>query len=174
MKAVLRSFLIASLGAAALGLPAAASATPASTSFKIVGYEYAFTSTLGSFAGKGVGDAGDSAAWNANVKHDRLGSVPTYVNGGSFAMTSRSAGGAIDAVTGTLSYHGGTIATLKRGANCTNQQYRVTATLEDVLTTTSLGGSGELAVTLTHFRVRLFGRCVIYKARVAGTVSFTY
>jgi hypothetical protein len=174
MRAALRSFVVASLGAAVLGLPAAASAAPESTSFKIVGYEYAFTSTLGSFAGKGVGDAGDIAAWNANVEHDRLGSVPTYVNGGLFAMTSRSGSGAFDAVTGTLTYHGGTIATLNRGANCTNQQYRVTGTLEDVRTTTSAGGSGELAVTLTHYRARLFGRCVAYKARVAGTVSFTY
>jgi hypothetical protein len=174
MSAVLRSFIVAALGAAALALPAAASAAPASTSFAIVGYEYAFTSTVGSFAGKGRGNAGDTAAWNAYVKHDRLGSVPTYVNGGSFLMTTRSASGTLDAVTGTLAYHGGTITTLDRGANCTNQQYRVTAALQDVQTTTSVGGTGELAVTLTHYRARLFGRCVAYKARVAGTVSFTY
>jgi hypothetical protein len=35
-------------------------------------------------------------------------------------------------------------------------------------------GSGQLAVRLTHYRARVLGRCVIYKARVAGTVTFTY
>jgi hypothetical protein len=169
-----RSLLVASLAVAALALPAAATAAPASTTFRIVGYEYAFTPTVGSFAGTGRGNAGDIAAWNAYVKHDRLGSSPTYVNGGSFAMTTRSVGGAFDAVTGTFTYHGGTITTLNPGTNCTNQQYRVTATLQDVRTTTSSGGSGQLAVTLTHYRARFFGRCVAYKARVAGTVNLAY
>jgi hypothetical protein len=78
--------MVVPLALAAVALPAAASSTPASTSFKIVGYEYAFTSTVGSFAGNGSGDAGGTAYWNATVKHDQLGSDPTYVNGGSFAM----------------------------------------------------------------------------------------
>jgi hypothetical protein len=174
MRIGLRLLVAVSLGAAALAFSTVASAAPASTSFKLVGYEYAFTSTVGSFAGKAGGDAGDSAAWNAYVKHDRLGSLPTYVNGGSFAMTVRRAGGGLDAVTGALTYHGGTIRTLNRGANCTNQQYLVTAALKDVQTTTTVDGSGQLAVRLTHYRARVLGRCVIYKARVAGTVSFTY
>src|SRR6266542_2856856 len=131
MRTALRSLCIALLASAALVLPAAGSATPASTSFKIVGYEYAFTSTVGSFAGRGGGDADETALWNAVVKHDRLGSVPAYVNGGSVVMTTRSASGALDAVAVTLSYHGGTITTLRQGANCTNQRYRVTATLQD-------------------------------------------
>jgi hypothetical protein len=38
---------------ATLALPAAASPAPASTSFAVVGYEYAFTSTVGTFAGSG-------------------------------------------------------------------------------------------------------------------------
>ncbi len=174
MRAALRSLFVVPLAAGALALPAAASATPASTSFKIVGYEYAFTSTVGSFAGTGTGNAGDTAVWNASVKHDPLGSIPTYVNGGSFAMTTSSSSGALDAVTGAFTYHGGTITTLKRGANCTNQRYLVTDTLQDVSTSTTSGGSGNFTVTLTHYRARLFGHCVIYKARVAGTVSFTY
>jgi hypothetical protein len=78
--------------AAALALPAAASSAPPSTSFAIVGYEYAFTSTVGSFAGNGSGNEGGTAYWNATVKHDRLGSNPTYVNGGSFAMAIRGPG----------------------------------------------------------------------------------
>jgi hypothetical protein len=173
MRAALRFLIVVSLAAGALALPAAASAEPASTTFVIVGYEYAFTSTVGSFAGYGHGNADESALWNASVEHDPLGSSPTYVNGGSFEMTTNGPSG-FDAVTGSFAYHGGMITKLAAGANCTNQKYRVTGTLEDVSTTTTTGGSGSFDATLTHFRARLFGHCVIYKARVAGTVGFTY
>jgi hypothetical protein len=89
-------------------------------------------------------------------------------------MTTSGLSG-VDAVTGSFAYHGGKITTLASGTNCTNQRYRVTGTLEDVsTTTTTTGGSGTFDVTLTHYRARLFGHCVIYKARVAGTVGFTY
>jgi hypothetical protein len=91
-----RALLVVPLALATLELPAGASSAPASTSFKIVGYEYAFTSTVGSFAGHGSGDAGGTAYWNATVKHDRLGSDPTYVNGGSFAMAIRGPGSSVD------------------------------------------------------------------------------
>ena len=107
------------------------------------------------------------------MKHDRLGSTPTYVNGGSFAMTVQGPG--IDAVVGTFTHHGGTIRTLDRGANCTNQQYLVTDDLENVSTSTTSGGSGSFEGVLTHYRYRLwFGPCVIYKARFVGDVSFSY
>ena len=174
VKIRLRSLWIAVAASAALAVPAAGSADPASTTFRIVGYEYAFTSTVGSFAGKGSGDANERAVWNTVVKHDRLGSDPAYVNGGSLALTTRSASGRLDAIAGKLTYHGGTITTLSRGPDCTNQRYRVTATLQDVRTRTSTGGSGEFTVILTHYRKRLLGRCVAYKARVAGTATFTY
>jgi hypothetical protein len=174
MKIGFRSSLLALVAAAALALPGAATAAPASTTFTIVGYEYAFTSTVGNFAGSGVGNAGDTAVWNASVQHDPLGSTPTYVNGGSFQMVTWSPSGHIDSVTGTFAYHGGTITTLNSGANCTNQRYLVTGTLEDVATTTTTGGTGSFSAVLTHFRASLFGRCVIYKARVVGTVTFAY
>src|SRR5256714_6479797 len=77
-----RASLLALAAFAATVLPAAGSAAPASTSFAIVGYEYAFTSTVGSFAGTGAGNAGDTGPWNARVEHDPLRSSPTYVNGG--------------------------------------------------------------------------------------------
>jgi hypothetical protein len=169
-----RGLLVLPLTLAAVALPAAASSAPVSTSFKIVGYEYAFTSTVGSFAGSGSGDAGGTAYWNATVKHDPLGSVPTYVNGGSFAMTVRGPGSSIDAVVGTFTRHGGKITTLDRGANCTNQKYLVADTLKAVSTPSTSNGAGNFRVTLTHYRHRLLGRCVAYKARVSGTVSFTY
>jgi hypothetical protein len=166
--------LVVSLALAAVALPAAASSAPLSTSFEIVGYEYAFTSTVGSFAGEGTGDKGGTGYWTATVKHDRLGSNPTYVNGGSFAMTIRGPGSSVDVVVGTFTHHGGKITTLDRGANCTNQKYLVADTLKAVSTPTTSHGAGNFRVTLTHYRHRLLGRCVAYKARVSGTVSFTY
>jgi hypothetical protein len=174
MKHLLRSSIAAIAAAAALAVPSAASAAPASTTFRIVGYEYAFTQTVGSFAGTAVGNAGDIGAWNATVQHDQLGSNPTYVNGGLFQLVTASPNGTSDHATGTFAYHGGTIRMLNPGAGCTNQQYLVTGTLQHVSTSTTSGGTGEMSVVLTHYRFSLFGRCVIYKARVAGSVSFTY
>ena len=169
-----RALLAVPLALAAFAAPQAASSAPPSTSFKIVGYEYAFTSTAGSFAGRGSGNAGQTAVWNAYVEHDRLGSNPTYVDGGSFAMATTTPSGALDFVRGTFAYHGGTITTLNAGANCTNQQYRVSDGLENVRTSTTSGGSGSFAVTLTHYRYSLFGHCLIYKARVSGALSVSY
>ena len=160
--------------AAALAIPATAAAAPASTTFAVSGYEYAFTSTVGCFAGSADGNAGDRAAWNTCVEHDPLGSQPTYINGGRFAMATRSPAGNYDYVTGTFVYHGGTIETIDRGANCTNQRYLVTGALENVITSTTSGGSGTFAARLTHFRARIFGRCIAYRATVVGTASFAY
>ena len=157
-----------------LVLTAGAAASPGSTSFKITGYEYAFTSTVGSFAGRGAGNAGETGFWNATVKHDKLGATSAFVNGGLFVITVKKATGGLDAVSGTFTHHGGSVTTLKPGTNCTNQQYRVTAKLQDVLTTTSAGGSGTLSAILTHYRVRVLGRCLAYKARVAGSVILAY
>src|SRR5919197_2453175 len=118
MKSLFRSSVAVVLALAALTLPAGASAAPASTSFAIAGFEYAFTSTVGSFAGAGVGNAGDRAVWSTRVEHDPLGSVPTYINGGSFQMVTRSPTGRLDSVTGTFVHHGGTITTLSTGPRC--------------------------------------------------------
>jgi hypothetical protein len=171
---VARALRVVPIALLAAALPGAASSAPLSTSFKIVGYEYAFTSTVGSFAGNGTGNAGGTAYWNATVKHDRLGSVPTYVNGGSFAMAIRGPGTLVGAVVGTFTHHGGRITTLDRGANCTNQKYLVADALKAVSTPTTSNGTGNFSVTLTHYRHRLLGHCVAYKARVVGTVSFMY
>jgi hypothetical protein len=170
----LRFFLVSCFAGAALLLPLDATAAPASTSFTIVGYEYAFTSTVGSFAGTGTGTAGEKAVWNATVKHDPLGSIPTHINGGRVELATASATGHLDFATGALGYHRGSITTLNPGSNCTNQEFLVTGALEDVTTSTTSGGSGTFAATLTHYRYWLFGRCIIYKAGVRGTVSFTY
>jgi hypothetical protein len=168
-----RRSLLAAL-AVAVALPAAASSEPVSSSFTISGREYAFTSTRGFFAGNGNGNRGGTAYWNATVKHDKLGPSPAYVNGGSVAITVRDGGISVDAIVGTFARHGGTIATLVRGENCTNQKYLVTGRLERVLTTSTSNGTGSLSATLTHYRHRVLGRCLAYKASVAGTVTFAY
>jgi hypothetical protein len=173
MTRLFRSSVAVLLAIAALALPAGAAAAPASTAFTIVGYEYAFTSTVGSFAGVGQGNAGDKAVWNTSVEHDQLGSTPTYINGGSFEMVTRSPTGTYDSVTGTFVYHGGTITTLSTGPHCTNQRFLVAGALQDVATTTTSGGTGNFSAVLTHYRISLFGHCLIYKARVVGTVGFT-
>lgn len=169
-----RFLLVGCFAAAALVLPLDGTAAPASTSFTIVGYEYAFTSTVGSFAGTATGNAGEKAMWNATVEHDPLGSVPTYVNGGRVELATAGGSGHLDYATGTLGYHRGSITTLNPGSNCTNQQYLVTGALENVTTSTTSGGSGTFTARLTHYRYSLFGHCVIYKAGVRGTVSFSY
>jgi hypothetical protein len=173
MKAFVRSSVTLLLAIAALALPAGASAAPASTTFAIAGNEYAFTSTVGSFAGAGLGDKGDRALWNTSVQHDPLGSVPTHITGGSFRMATWSPTGHTDSVTGAF-MNGGTITTLNLGLNCTNQRFQVTGALQGVATSTTSGGHGIFSATLTHHRISLFGHCLIYDASIAGAVSFTY
>ena len=170
-----RFLLAAVLGAIGFASVGDATAAPTSTTFNVVGYEYAFTSTLGCFAGTAAGNAGDSGTWNACVQHDPLGTVPTtYIDGGSVALATSGPSDPLDVVTGNFVYHGGTITTIDPGDGCTNQQYLVKGTLQDVATTTSSGGTGTFSAILTHYRYSFFGTCVIYKAKVVGTVSFAY
>ena len=175
MARPLRFLVIAIAAAAMLAIPLSAVAAPASTTFAVTGVEYAFTPTVGFFAGSAAGDAGERGAWNTNVEHDRLGSPPPiYVTGGSFWMATRSSALSYDWVSGTFVNHGGTITTLDSGAGCTNQRYRVTGSLEHVRTSSTTDGSGTFSVTLTHHRVPVLGRCITYTATVVGSVSFEY
>jgi hypothetical protein len=170
----LRLLILVGVTAATLSLPAAAPASPGSTTFAIRGLEYAFTQTVGVFAGIGSGNARDSAAWNTDVRHDPLGSEPTYINGGSFEMATTGPEDRLDFVTGSYVHHGGTITTLDPGANCTNQRFRVAGAIEHVATSDTSGGTGAFSAVLTHHRVRIFGRCITYSATVAGSATFTY
>jgi hypothetical protein len=173
MKARLCAAIAALAAVAALALPAAASARPASTTFAVTGNEYAFTQTVGSFAGRAAGNAGDTGLWNARVEHDPLGSQPTYINGGTFEMTTVR-GLSADYVTGDFVHHGGQITVLDPGAGCTNQRFLVAGSIENIATRTTSGGTGMFSAVLTHYRYSVFGHCVIYNARVAGSVSFAY
>jgi hypothetical protein len=174
MRGSFRRLSVAVVAVAALATPVVASAAPASTTFAVRGHEYAFTPTVGFFAGTARGNEGDAAVWNTYVEHDPLGSTPTYITGGSFAMATRSPSGTFDHVRGSFVDHGGTITTIDPGANCTNQHYRVTGALQDVATSTTAGGTGNVDVILTHYRTRIFGRCIAYRATVVGTATFAY
>jgi hypothetical protein len=174
MKRSLRLLGVAIVITTTLALPVAAWSMPASTTFAVRGSEYAFTPTVGFFAGTGAGNLGDTAVWNTYVEHEPLSSAPAYITGGSFAMATRSPSGALDHVRGSFAHQGGTITTVNPGADCTNQQYLVDGVLENVATSTSLDGTGRVTVTLTHHRTRLFGRCITYRATVVGTASFMY
>jgi hypothetical protein len=158
---------------AALAVSPTAIAAPASTTFAVRGFEYAFTSTVGQFAGSAVG-AADVGAWDTRVIHDPLGSAGTVaITGGTFSMRTKSLSSwASDFVTGQ--YTGGTISVVDPGANCTNQRYRVVGTLGNVATSTTVGGAGSFDVILTHHRRLLFGSCITYSATVTGGVSFSY
>jgi hypothetical protein len=170
----LRTLVLVGVTTATLSIPAAAPAAPDSTTFAVRGIEYAFTQTVGVFAGIGSGNAGDSVAWNTDVRHDPLGSDPTYINGGSFAMATTGPDDRLDFVEGSYVHHGGRITTLDPGANCTNQRYRVAGAIEHVATSDTSGGTGAFSAVLTHHRLRILGRCSTYSATVAGTALFRY
>ena len=174
MGRALRLLGLATVVVATLATPAAVSAAPASTTFAVKGAEYAFTRTLGSFAGIARGNAGETAVWNASVEHDPLGSAPTSITGGSFVMGTKGVATTFDYVQGTFVDGGGAITTIDPGTNCTNQRHLVTGALENVATSTTTNGTGFLQVTLTHYRTRIFGRCLTYRATVVGAARFEY
>jgi hypothetical protein len=165
-------FAVVVTATALAALPAAAQAAPASTTFRIQGAEVAFTSTRGTFVGRGAGNAGDRSAWKAVVDHTPLSSLPASITGGRFTMTTLSPALTPDFVVGAFT--GGTISVVNPGLGCTNQTYDVSGDVGGVTTSTTAGGTGSFDVLLTHYRVRLFGRCVSYAATVTGTASFTY
>jgi hypothetical protein len=165
-------FAVVATAAALAALPAQAEAAPNSTTFQVQGVEVAFTSTRGTFVGRGPGNAGDRSAWRAVVDHTPLGSLPAAITGGQFTMTTLSPTFTPDFVVGTFT--GGTISVVNPGLGCTNQTFDVSGDLGGVTTSTTSGGTGSFDVLLTHYRVRLFGNCVTYAATVTGTASFTY
>jgi hypothetical protein len=153
-------------------LPLTAAAAPASATFRVYGGEIAATATRGTFVGKAYGDNGDKAAWQAVVDHEPLSTASPAITGGTLEMATVSPDLATDFVRGTFA--GGTITLVDPGHGCTNEIYAVSGVVADVTTKTTSGGSGEFAVTLTHHRTLLFGRCTIYSATVVGTATFTY
>jgi hypothetical protein len=166
-----KSLLAAAVALAALAGSAAAAGSAASSS-TLSGYEYAFTSTDGKFAGTSGGAL--RGPWQAEVKHTALclSCTPTAkVVGGGFKLASihndRPA-----VATGT--FVGGTIRVTNRGAGCTNQTFAVNGILGGVGWGPAGTGTGTLAVTLTHYRHRIAGKCVTYGAAVRGALSLSF
>jgi hypothetical protein len=159
--------------AATLALLVAAPAAVAAQSYSdtVSGYEYAFTSTDGKFAGSASGSL--PGAWNADVQHTPLclSCTPTAtITGGSFELATTH-NGAPAVVSGD--FVGGTVQVINPGASCTNQTFAVHGILGKVGWWSAGSGSGRFDVTLTHYRRSIFGRCVSYSASVRGTLSLT-
>jgi hypothetical protein len=144
-------------------VPATAVAATKTYRFTISGTEVSATLTTGRFVGAASGSA--LGTWYAEVNHDPLGASPAAIqSGGSFGMALDQAEPAY-VVSGQFS--GGTITVKDSGAGCTNQVYAVDGSLRNV----SVTGSGHLVATLTHHRRSVLGRCWLYAATVAGTVT---
>lgn len=137
----------------------------------ISGYEYAFTSTDGRFAGTASGALPGS--WNADVQHTPLclSCTPTAtITGRSFSLATTH-NGFPALVRGT--FVGGTVQVTNVGSSCSNQTFAVNGILGNVGWWSSGSGSGTFRATLTHYRHSVFGRCVTYGASVRGTLSLT-
>jgi hypothetical protein len=152
-----------------ISLWTAATATAAQTyNDRISGYEYAFTSTEGRFAGSASGAL--PGLWETDVRHTPLclSCTPTAtITGGSFSLATGSG-----VVSGTFT--GGTVQVINPGANCTNQTFAVKGPLGAVGRGSGGSGTGLFSATLTHFRHRIFGSCVSYAASVNGLLSLTF
>jgi hypothetical protein len=160
--------LIAALGLLVLPATAAAAQTYSDT---IRGYEYAFTSTDGRFAGTASGALPGS--WNADVRHTPLclSCTPTAtITGGAFSLATVH-NGLPAFISGA--FVGGTVQVTNVGSNCSNQTFAVNGILGNVGWWSSGSGSGAFRATLTHYRRAIFGRCVTYGASVRGTLSLT-
>jgi hypothetical protein len=155
------------LSIVALALAAIPQLALAATTYTdaIVGREFFATPTVGGFAGTATGDLPGS--WLAIVEHAPLTTTAT-ITGGDFALATRVPGQP-RTVTGTFS--GGTVTQTGGLTGCQNQTYQVDGTLDNVGPD---GGTGTFQAVLTHLRTTLFGRCITYGARVAGTVSLTF
>ena len=171
MRALKKLAFLAAVGLTALC--ATGTATAAQTyNDAIRGYEYYFTSTEGRFAGTATGALPGS--WDTRVHHTQLCYTchPTAtIDGGSFSLAT-VVNGTPALVTGDFT--GGTVQVTNPGANCTNQTFDVEGVLGNVGRWPGGSGHGMFSVTLTHYRHRVFGICVIYAASVTGSLSLTF
>jgi hypothetical protein len=150
--------LLASLAAllAAAGLSASAASARAATAYfdSFAGIEVPpITSTLGTFTGVASGQL--PGGWYAQIRHVELSPTgdPVDITGGTFTFKPILRSAFSEAVTG------GTVTPVNLGAGCTNQTFAIQAQLAD-------GGSFD--GTLTHYRVSLFGTCIVYSASIVG------
>jgi hypothetical protein len=161
-RRILGSFILAP----ALGLALTASALAASFPYTLSGFEIAATSTVGTFVGVGT-TADDAGAWSATINHTMLTGGTATITGGTFAYN-----GIVRHIAGTFTGGSLTQTSCSSGSSpCANQTYAVTGSL----TLTAPGpGTGKFKAILTHYRLRLFGQCIVYAATVKGGARFSF
>jgi hypothetical protein len=148
----MRSLLVAVVAAVVFAIPAT-TASAGSYSDDFTGIEVPpISSTLGTFSGVAVG--GLAGGWYAQIEHAPLSSGTTVpITGGSLTLRTLTGRTIAAGVTG------GTVSVTNPGAGCTKQTFAVKATLSD----------GSFSGTLTHYRVSIFGNCIIYAASLVGS-----
>ena len=159
-RRILGSLILAPVVAIALAANTLASS---SFTYKLSGFEIAATSTVGTFVGVGT-TADDAGTWSASIVHSPLTNGAAVIQGGTFAYdgTARDIAGA---------FTGGSLNQASGSLGCTNQTYNVTGSL--ALTVPS-SGTGTFSAVLTHYRISLFGRCIVYAATVKGGAIFIF
>ena len=166
-----KPFFLSVIAAAVAALAMPITALAADTYMDTVGgVEIAATPTKGTFTGTANGDL--PGTWLATVVHNRLtGAVPAAITGGSFSLaTTLDESGTL--ITGD--FVGGTVRQTTVLTGCSNETYAVNGNLGNVGPPGANTGTGRFVATLTHYRVRLFTRCLTYSASIAGTINLTF
>jgi hypothetical protein len=130
----------------------------------ISGYEYAATSSQGSFAGTASGNL--PGYWKATVDHTAL--PYASITGGDFYLATYLNG---SPTTVTGDFTGGTVKQVSGFTGCVNQQYAVNGNLGNVGFGSTGTGNGTFTGTLTHYRAKVFGYCVTYSASITGSLT---
>jgi hypothetical protein len=159
-RRILGSFVLASVVAIVL---AASTLASSSFTYKLSGFEIAATSTVGTFVGVGT-TAHDAGTWSASITHTVLNDGSATINSGTFAYD-----GTVRDIAGTFT--DGSLKQTSGFSGCTNQTYAVTGSLD---LTAPTSGTGTFSAVLTHYRIRLFGQCIVYSATVKGGATFTF
>jgi hypothetical protein len=158
-------WMVPIVAAAALVISPAAAVTAATSADSISGLEYAATSTQGRFVG--IASGALPGTWSVTVDHTPL-RTSAAITDGDFHLATRL-DGTLTAVTGDFT--GGTVRQLSGFAGCASQRYAVHGVLGDVGSGSVRRGTGTFAATLTHYRTKIFGRCVTYAASISGSLS---
>jgi len=163
---------LALVAAFAFAAPANAFAATSSLyeTYELTGYEVWYAPTTGTFVGVGSGAAGDISAWYTSVDHDAV-IIPSGLVNGGIANLQR-----VDGVRMSGEFSGGNVWQTSDGPGCSNDEFQISGTVEDVTRTDRPGetGYGYFTATLKHYRAWIFGDCYSYSAKVTGTFSILF
>ena len=168
-----RSRLVLAVVASIIAIALTPLTALAATMYDLVrGVEVYATSTEGRFTGQASGNL--PGYWYADVIHTPLSgsSATATIDGGTFDLVTNIRNQST-LVSGQFT--GGSVVQTGGFSGCTNQTYLVNGTLSNV---GAYGrqhhGTGTFAATLTHYRVSLLGRCLVYAASIAGYVTLQF